>query len=1170
MLLTDLQTNNVNVFPLCPGIIYQLSTPLLLNNETVSSSSDTLLIGCASDQALCILQAPPPPAGGHVEMTAATGATVSFSGILFRGPTSTPSITIHIPTNTGVAAASFVDCTWQGNGGDAIVYMDYSPTMDDTTAATVPVNRHLQQTTDNDDIVVNEAALQAALEAPTLFLSDCTWDNSIVNKAFVLATAGNVFLQDMDFDGNNVPIVDYVHVPDAPGGFVSLQGLSFRNALVTSIVVHANQTETAFVSLTDCTFVNNFGDAAVWIQQVAEDTPAARRTMDWGDNGQQQQQQRRLNDPGSTVLSTLQFANISHCTFINNTYTDAAIGSDVGYLIADSNTFSGNDVSAAIVRLQGQDAEITNSVFDNNRIRNFGAIYVGGGIQTNRTGNCGINNIPGALTCNGTFLEILDPPNCIDGTELACSPSCESLETCQVLPNSCLDTWQGLSDAIQANTVGGVFEICNGTTLQVTGSPIVIGPYATTITCKDCIIRGGTRQFDIPDGDASVVFSGITFQASSDMVVLIEVDPTFPAFLHFMDCVFRDSTGVYTVGATVLGGSTPGRALQGATTPILAELTMERCEFVVSTTRTRTIFCWTINEGRKIGLLQELQCLFACLTLVPIHVFHIHMYIYIHMYTQNNTNTDSVVSNTALQLTMTDGLFEKNTALSLIKTNAGDNSFQNIQFENNQVDAGIIHRGTNVLSYSATSLCAQGTTFSSANTCNGTYALSTDLEACRNGAVCEPTCLEYDVCPTGLQDCYSTYDSLVEAIALFPANRFELCTGASVFLPSDVNGIAVNGTTALQLSCGPDGTREGNCTIIGGNRHLHFGPDTSGSSIEGITFRGSREESITIDVHSANVPSNHTFRDCVWEGNMGEHVVSIEPLTGVPSPEAIPAGRVATGRAATGAVVTFVNCTFVSNIVTESILSSSTDVVLEGTDFHLNIAQDSVVEILAGQGTVKSTTFSDNTVTQGGQIFTGLGVNLIGDDAAEGVCTDSLINPGETCHQVGGIVGGCENGSTNNTHNTGGNGTLSSLDCVIRCEPMNLCARFNNDCVQDLPALTTAVFLSQGDETFIICPGTVFDFSATGATPLTITANNVVIRCGIDQDSFGACILQGGINHMVIQGSATNIQLLGLSFIGAIETALRATASESSSAALIGCTFVVRHAFKIVPVGLDG
>lgn len=102
-------------------------------------------------------------------------------------------------------------------------------------------------------------------------------------------------------------------------------------------------------------------------------------------------------------------------------------------------------------------------------------------------------------------------------------------------------------------------------------------------------------------------------------------------------------------------------------------------------------------------------------------------------------------------------------------------------------------------------------------------------------------------------------------------------------------------------------------------------------------------------------------------------------------------------------------------------------------------------------------------------------------------------------------------------------------------------------CISGFDALLEGLNDDNSSGTFKFCNTTVVDFSG-GQEPLLISTSNVIIDCP-------SCVFRGGDEHIVLQGSVSNVTFRGISFIDAGSRSIFANLSAPSSIVFEECTW---------------
>lgn len=506
-LLLDLNSNAALLF-LCPGIVYQATAPLRI------PANLSAIVACTEPTgASCVVEAT--VSDSLMIVDTQEGQSLTIIGVTFRSSTAS---SIVLNGSPGVSIISFSQCRWEDNAGTALIQVNNNNNSSNPTSG-----RALQSTPEE------------SVMSPTIVLLNCTFGTNPVTDSLFNVSGVNLLVVTAEIVGVQAPVVNLQVSSADAGAVVYFQNVDFQNMTSTTIRAELDVLAPTFLEFDGCEWEFNAGRAAIEIvSNVAAGTTRRRRRLEQVD------------------VSSLFLTNVTGCSFHDNDYTESVILQPLGYLLVDQSEFDNNAVGSSVVGFGGMEGLIESTSFSRHQAVNFGLIFVATGSQVNVSNSCGDGNTEGTFACNGTLYEVGDPANCVVGDELACSPSCFELDSCDTvnldtgLETNCYSTWANLSSAIASGT-GGDYLLCAGVTLtlQESDSPIELGAYSTSIMCteeEDCIINGGLAHFRIPDGDAKILFKGLSFRGAERVSVEIEVDPTFPASIEFQSCQWQVRT----------------------------------------------------------------------------------------------------------------------------------------------------------------------------------------------------------------------------------------------------------------------------------------------------------------------------------------------------------------------------------------------------------------------------------------------------------------------------------------------------------------------------------------------------------------------------------------------------------------------------------------------------
>jgi hypothetical protein len=576
---------------------------------------------------------------------------------------------------------------------------------------------------------------------------------------------------------------------------VIVKGIAFSNSKESSIVIDASGDGAIMaIRFDDCTWTDNFGEAVVEItNSTSNSSPDA--------------------------LSSTVAVRLEGCVFDNNNVFEAILytSNTAAELTAQNCDFIGNRGLSSIIILQdGAFGSMGGISMINNTVQTPGLIYVEGTARINETDICGSNNAVSGVSdfCNGTFLQIANPNNCQDPNDLGCAPACNSYDACDTT-SGCISTVETLRQVLE--DVGGSILLCSDTTfaLGVDGFGLEIGAAAAAVslTCQDinCIIEGGTEQLLILDGATDVLVEGVTFLASQESSIRIEIDPTEPAFVAFKDCEWSNHDG--------------GNFLISATYALQA---------------------------------QEGDPLEAILQITNSHF-------------KNNNVEEYLVENRVLRVAIENCTFETNAGLALVGALGGETIVKSTSLESNEATSALFFVGINSNGFTTEEVCGAS---NEAGVCNGTHFEATDAVTCRDDSSDIDACEEFCVPLLAACEstCYSTWEELDTAIGIASEGfTFQICENTRMELSESASAISILQPDTV-LRCGNDGSILNDCTISGGSSHFVV---NASSSFHGITFSGASTVSVQVFSDLVAESAKVEFKECYWNNNDGTDTFEI-------------------------------------------------------------------------------------------------------------------------------------------------------------------------------------------------------------------------------------------------------------------------------------------------------
>lgn len=494
---------------------------------------------------------------------------------------------------------------------------------------------------------------------------------------------------------------------------------------------------------------------------------------------------------------------ITECTFSNNTVEGAIVFNDIANLRVEKVRFDGNVANGPIVDLQQGFHQMHSLGFENNTATGTGMIYLSGNARLNQSGICGSGNSAGPV-CNGTFLQVGNPDECSIDNQIQCSPACFDYLPC--VDQSCVGTLDGLQAAL---IDGGAIQLCSDNTISLDdlNEPLEIAESAVAMTCvSNCTIDGGNVQFRIVDGATEVRFDGVVFSGSEEMSIQLDVDPTAPSAIVFQNCDWRNHRGDHVVLAAPEGDLEEDETIEAAVR-ILGSRFMD------------------------------------------------------------NDVSNFVVENRALELQIEGCSFRRNACQGIVGGIGGLNQINDSTFRNNEALNTVLGVGIDSRGFIVEDSCGINNTDS--NACNGTLYEAADPAQCREDSddedACSVICSPLESCGSVLPDCVSSYAGLRTTLQISPGGIVVVCPNTVMQVDSEDEVIEISEAGTV-ITCGGDGFRSSNCTIVGGPSHLVI--NTTTVNVTGMTFLESTNFSVRVVVNPT-IESSVSFSDCQWENNTG-------------------------------------------------------------------------------------------------------------------------------------------------------------------------------------------------------------------------------------------------------------------------------------------------------------
>ena len=230
---------------------------------------------------------------------------------------------------------------------------------------------------------------------------------------------------------------------------------------------------------------------------------------------------------------------------------------------------------------------------------------------------------------------------------------------------------------------------------------------------------------------------------------------------------------------------------------------------------------------------------------------------------ESNTATDSIILNTLSNLFVEGATFSNNSLeKAIISGESGTIVISNSQLKDATVNSGALFI-SEMSKLKVTNLCGSNLEPGKLH-CNGTWFAVSDTKACAGGikASCKPKCKQLDSCSsaTTTSNCYSTWETLTEALTNSSEGTFEVCAGSVLEV---IDPVDVTPSSVMLVKCGFNGTLQSSCIVNGGEQHFRIRNPTSEIHFQGITFSNSSNISIHIELNPLK-KTEVTFKDCSW------------------------------------------------------------------------------------------------------------------------------------------------------------------------------------------------------------------------------------------------------------------------------------------------------------------
>lgn len=379
--------------------------------------------------------------------------------------------------------------------------------------------------------------------------------------------------------------------------------------------------------------------------------------------------------------------------------------------------------------------------------------------------------------------------------------------------------------------------------------------------------------------------------------------------------------------------------------------------------------------------------------------------------------------------------------------------------------------------------------------------------------------------------CYADIETLQIALKNENASKSFVICPESVFNLTDSNSALIIQEDNVTIQCGESGVVEDKCTLWGGEDQVTITGD--GALLKGLTLIGSERVSVLLT-------GNGTTRmeSCEWSSHEGLAVI----MTYSGDLSSIPV---------------------LSDDQNKSLSAEqASEVILQRGFFENNNVEMSVVTILEGTISSSHNVFSGNS---GNATIYSKGVTTVEHSCFS---ENEATFPGEIVVTKAMLVEGNYSSNEGIKNAVGGLGDcfgIFAYDTVscMEFEPAESCPvpsiapTEETFCISDWEFLISALNNHTNNTGFMalpICTNSVFDFLAEDLEPLRITSNNIMLKC-----IGSGCLFSGGSRHLILEGSVSNITVVGITFTdveGADSTTIYGNFSGPSSITFQDCHWI--------------
>lgn len=743
---------------------------------------------------------------------------------------------------------------------------------------------------------------------------------------------------------------------------VVLEGLTFDDSTVSSAVIEGHSPLS--VEFVDCVWREATGETVLSVTSLDPETtsPTAAPSVEGNTDDVFEEEEtdffRRLTERGFDV-------SLKGCSFENNDVSTSLVVSKGAALNVASCTFTENTAGDSVVFSETGSLDVLASCFLGNAYDDTQGIVITSGVSPFESQS---NFIESTVNMNDS--------GC-DGVFEASTSACQKFNStfCQAAtPVDCISNWHTLSTSIDAARTlgqGVVFTLCDDTVFEVDGvEPIELDIDNMVIQCGSdgalrnrCTVTGGTVQLRAT-GDG-VTIRGLNLLNSSIAALHAAGDDSTTAFIE--DCVFAENSG----RAAVI--SYNGNIRVGSRS----------------------------QERRRAqqGLLSESE---------PAMTINI----------RNSTFVDNNVEFAPLSilggtLDIESTSFSENRGIS---TGIGGWYGSDLQIEPSSCfddgEAPSIAVDTDS-SFAGLDVVVTGNSTDCTGILTGGACVAIRSQECDREVVALPS-----------RGCYDNWIDLGRAIASSLSQgrdevSLSVCNNTVLDVYEDfdeeVTPIIVDGSGQVEIKCGDEGSRDGNCVIKGGRSHFSI-KGTGTTSFIGLTFE---EASFASILAAGDAGSIATFKECTWRLCDGPTAMLINKQSDPNADFEVQDLNDLTASSSPAMTVLVDQSSFENNDVSFATIANigGTVNLLETLMVNNRDSRFGVIAALEGASVGLSfTCFTGNSALERGIVFVernstlAFNRNSFASDntVSQGNCSSIFVETGGSCAQLGTCEGECQ------------------------------------------------------------------------------------------------------------------------------------------------------------------